>query len=381
METILLFTNIAPHYRKALWTKLLGEESFDIKIYFGENRSGIKPIDFERLKPRLKQNTHKIKNFYFKRILLWQGGVISTCLFNNFDHCIFSGDMYTISTWLALIICKLRGVNCIMWGHGLYGNEGSFKKLLRLFFFSLADYHLLYEKRAKDMLSQEGFNKDKLHVIFNSLDYHEQKKMRDEFNTLTKDQELTFFTNPNLPLLIFVGRLTSEKKLDLLLHLANNLNMTKVSVNLLIIGDGEEMTKLQNNSYENLNSECLHFYGSCHDERIIGKFLSLADLCVSPGNVGLTAIHALSFGTPVATHSNFNNQGPESGAIIPDSNGFLFAEDDIDNLVIKTKQWLELKQDRIKIREACYKVIDDYYNPDYQLSIIKDVIKGKLPKI
>ena len=43
---------------------------------------------------------------------------------------------------------------------------------------------------------------------------------------------------------------------------------------------------------------------------------------VSPGNVGLTAIHSLSYGTPVLTHNNFNNQMPEVESIQPGFNGY-----------------------------------------------------------
>ena len=51
----------------------------------------------------------------------------------------------------------------------------------------------------------------------------------------------------------------------------------------------------------------------------------MSDLTVSPGNIGLTAIHSLSYGTPVCSHSNFNNQMPESEAIINFEKWFFFS--------------------------------------------------------
>jgi glycosyltransferase involved in cell wall biosynthesis len=41
------------------------------------------------------------------------------------------------------------------------------------------------------------------------------------------------------------------------------------------------------------------FYGESYNERELAPLIALADVCVSPGNVGLTAIHALTYGTPV----------------------------------------------------------------------------------
>jgi hypothetical protein len=34
-----------------------------------------------------------------------------------------------------------------------------------------------------------------------------------------------------------------------------------------------------------------------------------------------------------------------------------------------------------KINEQCYEVIDEYYNPDYQLSVFERLITGKKPRI
>ena len=52
-------------------------------------------------------------------------------------------------------------------------------------------------------------------------------------------------------------------------------------------------------------------------------------------NVGLTAIHSLSFGTPVLTHNNFDNQMPEVQAINEGENGGFFIENDLEDLIKK----------------------------------------------
>ena len=42
--------------------------------------------------------------------------------------------MTIISTWLAAILFKLKGVKVIFWGHGSYGNEKYLKKYIELNF-------------------------------------------------------------------------------------------------------------------------------------------------------------------------------------------------------------------------------------------------------
>ena len=60
---------------------------------------------------------------------------------------------------------------------------------------------------------------------------------------------------------------------------------------------------------------------------------------VSPGNTGLNAVHALSYGTPVGTHNNFNNQMPEAAIIEDKMTGFFFNEDDSEDLSLKIDLW------------------------------------------
>ena len=55
-------------------------------------------------------------------------------------------------------------------------------------------------------------------------------------------------------------------------------------------------------------------------------------MLVSPGNVGLNAVHALSYGTPVITHNNVNNQMPEHETIIENFNGCFHKENDINSI-------------------------------------------------
>ena len=96
----------------------------------------------------------------------------------------------------------------------------------------------------------------------------------------------------------------------------------------------------------------------------------LSDLCVSPGNVGLTAIHALSYGTGVASHNNFNNQMPEVESIIDGVNGFLFREGDYLDLVEKIRSFLKAKPLKKKARQ----IIDEKYNPYSQKLIFDKLI-------
>lgn len=81
----------------------------------------------------------------------------------------------------------------------------------------------------------------------------------------------------------------------------------------------KQQLQQQVKSYNLANN--IWFYGACYDEIKNAALIYNADLCVSPGNVGLTAMHSMVFGTPVITHNDFKWQMPEFEAIEPGKTG------------------------------------------------------------
>ena len=74
------------------------------------------------------------------------------------------------------------------------------------------------------------------------------------------------------------------------------------------------------------------FFGPCYDEQELGDMIYNADLCISPGNVGLTAMHTMVFGTPVLTHNDYPHQMPEFEAIQDEKTGTFFKAGDSASL-------------------------------------------------
>ena len=100
-----------------------------------------------------------------------------------------------------------------------------------------------------------------------------------------------------------------------------------------------------------------------------------------PGDIGLSAIHSLTYGTPVITHDNFKLQGPEHEAIEQGSSGDFYEFQNYDDLKSKIKNWLEKTRDKKLDIINCREKIDKYYNPDYQIKVMKNIIEGGNPLI
>lgn len=382
MKIIKFFMHIAPHYREAIWKQLLVYNKWETHFYYGDCLNGIKPIDFQQEDFSAYQNRlHKVKNFWWrKEILLWQSNVISECLKGGFDFAVFTSEMSRASTWIAATICRFRGIKVIFWAHGLYGDEKGLKLRLKKFFYRLPHKFVLYERRAKKILIKHGFSPDNLYVVFNSLDYDTQKVLFDKIHRMKRNGTFESLKNPDLPVVIFIGRLTKVKKLHLLIEAINQINSRETKVNLMIIGDGPEKSNLVEIGETGVQNKWIHFTGACYDEEIIAKYLYMSDLCVSPGDVGLTGIHSLSFGTPVGTHDNMFNQMPEAEAVQENYNGFFFKENDVTDLKNKIEYWIN-NSDRELTRTNSRDIIDKYYNPSYQLSVFKRVFSDEKPEL
>lgn len=373
--------NVASHYRGPLWSLILNHSDWDVHFYYGDNKIGIKTIDFESsLFASKKEKLHKVKNYWKGEIIIWQKGIIKECLKSKFQYAVIVGEISRLSNWLAAVICKIRGIRVIVWAHGMYGNEKGLRLVLKKLFFNLADNILVYERRSKELLISSGINADKIHVMFNSLDYDTHKLLRHTYSGIQKKDLFPYLKDSSLPIMIFIGRLTKVKRLDMLLDALNQINIRLPKINLVIIGEGYERERLEEIGVGGVNNGWLYFTGECYDEVLIGKYLSMSDLCVSPGNVGLTAIHSLSYGTPVCTHDNMINQMPEAGAIQDGFNGFFFEEGNVTDLKNKIEGWVN-NVDRDSVRVNSYQIIDKYYNPHYQLNVLNRIIKGEKPEI
>lgn len=335
-------------------------------FYFGDSRPGnIKPVPYELLK-HFKGEYHNINigPFY------WQKGALKL-LKSEYTDIITPGDYYCLSTWALMLMAKRYKKKIYLWTHGAYGDEKGLKKWIALKSKQLATGVFLYGNYAKDILLKWGVSASKLHVIYNSLSYDEQLPMRKSLS-LTELYKGHFGNdNPNL---VFIGRLTEVKKLDQIFKAVSILKEQGFNFNVTLIGDGSEKEKLIKLAEELKLSDNVWFYGACYDEAKIAEFLYNADLCVSPGNVGLTAMHAMTFGCPVISHDNFPKQMPEFEAIEKGLTGDFFKENSIESLANTINKWMFNCPDRETVRAACFKMIDEKYNPHKQIETIKRVI-------
>jgi glycosyltransferase involved in cell wall biosynthesis len=152
----------------------------------------------------------------------------------------------------------------------------------------------------------------------------------------------------NSKLIVYVARLSPEKRHQDAIEVIKNLNMTHdYNIHLLIVGDGP--TNYSNNMvnlvHDKKLSHVVHFLGSQSDVR---PFYNSADLFLmtsSSETFSIAAIEAMSFGLPCV----LTDVGGASEIVLPDFNGYLCEPGNIRDITNKCAKALYKSWDRSKI--------------------------------
>lgn len=366
IKKVLVVYHYIALYRAAVFDSL--NEVEDINFYFAASPTSNNDIEVIDFHSELN-NYRTLKNKWFNKKYLWQKGLFSELRENNYDAVIFLGDPNFLTTWLCLYKLKNSKTKTFLWTHGFLGRTSKLKDYIKLKMYSLADGILLYGNEAKLDLVDAGVPESKLNVIYNSLDYKKQKLLRDRFTDVdAKKIREKLFINPNHLQLFFIGRLTEHKKLEMLIDSTKFLKEKNILVNVLFIGDGVAAEKLKKRVQGYQLQEQVFFYGKTHDEDELAGLICSSDVCVSPGEVGLTAMHSLAYGVPVITHDNRYKQMPEYEAVINGKTGLHFDYGSITSLSEAIIEAFKFKNKKYK--QQCIDVIESKYNPETQALLI-----------
>ena len=368
MKLCILY-NFAQHYRTNIFTLI--DKTFNCDWVFGDVMGDVKKMDYTLLHGKVTEtNTKHLFGGWY-----WQPGVIGQ-LFKDYDHYILLGETRALSTWMFCVLARLLKPKkkVYFWTHGWYGKETLLESFIKKLEFKLPNGGIFtYGNYARNLMIKEGFDSSKLFTIHNSLAYDKQIEVRKQLSETAVYKEHFGNDNKNL---FFVGRLTAVKKLDQILKAMVICLGRGIEYNLTFIGGGEKTEELKTLTKSLGLESQVWFYGPCYDEKELSSLIYNADLCVAPGNIGLTAMHSMVFGTPCITHNDFPYQMPEFEAIKEGITGTFFKRDNVEDLAAQIDKWFETNgKKRGVVRNACIKEIDDEWNPYFQIGVLKKNLK------
>jgi glycosyltransferase involved in cell wall biosynthesis len=217
----------------------------------------------------------------------------------------------------------------------------------------MADAILLYSHEMKERLVRHGLDERKLLVALNTVDVCQIQEAKSQLNrdNLVRDRVL------------YIGRLIPAKKVDLLIRaFALASRSLPPLVRLTIVGDGPCRSELQALANELGLAERVEFCGEITNETVLAGVFAESWLSVSPGYVGLAAIHSLAYGVPMVV-ARGEPHSPEVSALREGVTSVYFERDSID-LLAATMVDLWVDSDR---RNALARAGQELVERDYAI--------------
>lgn len=365
-----------PHYRAPVLRALEQSKRHEYHFFAGTD-------DFQGIKAFRGDDLVKIEPITFRHNE--SRGTIDVADFHQavsapFDATIILGNPRMMGAWLAVWQARRNGLKTAFWAHGWTRKEPYLKYKVRNFFFSRADKVLSYGTRAIELAERTGFDPNRISVIWNSLDWDAQSELFHQYSRLSRNDLRTNIGMPrDVPIIGTVSRVTEICHYEWLIEAVAGLRKNGTMAEVWMVGDGPMLPELKVQA-ESLGVP-LHIQGEIYDEAVLAQQIMAVNCIASPGKVGLTAMHALAYGTPVVTHSDLDRQMPEVEAIVDGESGRFFEYGSILGLQKALAQILAFEGDIDTLRSICRASLEGRFTPQDQVRLIDDamdrLINGK----
>lgn len=366
MRALLVVQPSVSHYRAPMLRCLLADGrvdwslagKFDAPEGDRDHREAVHvaPTDISALVSPLKA----------KRIfgpITWETGLLRQALSRRFDVVILEGRIFTLSTWLILILRYILRRRTLLWGHGWRSPDSGLKGYARLWFYRLADGLLIYGNRARSIGLAAGYPRDRMFVVGNSI-YPRSRLGVPRSREASESGEKTR--------LICVSRLSSRRRLDLLVRGSAELAEHGFGVEVHLVGDGAARVQLEELAAE--LSAPVTFHGPLYEYEELAEMYARMDLCVIPGAAGLGIAQALGFGVPVIIHDGNDQHGPESELVIDGVNGAIFSRDEVSSLTAAVTRLSGWQSRNPEIADRCIDTVKANYCAEAHAAAIVDAV-------
>lgn len=211
------------------------------------------------------------------------------------------------------------------WGHGRdrQVDSGTLGERFKRRSLHWADWWFAYTAESARYVAAQGFDAARVTVVHNAIDTHELRTQLAAVEGSARAQRMRELGWPDdCRVAVFCGSLYANKRLDLLLEAAVRVHGRHPTFRLLLIGDGPLRALAADFARDH---DWAHFAGARFG-RGKAELLSLAELWLNPGLVGLGILDAFCAGLPLLT-TDLPGHGPEIEYLEPDCNGLMAPPD------------------------------------------------------
>ncbi len=274
-----LYLTVVPFYRQYCIDEMQRQLDNSVALFAGDQhsdrsvRTGIRDTQYRRVRNR----------FFLGRRVFIQTGHWREAL--AAETAIFDLNPRNLSAWLLTLARRVRGRRTLLWGH-LYPRIGKesptshLRRMLRL----LADGTVLY---GYDSVAEAKQDLPKMPIWVAPNAIYPMRILSEAPVQKPRNR------------LIYVGRLVTEKKVDLLIRGHARSRAATDGCVLTIVGAGRAAAQLQSLVDELGCADSVDFTGPVVEAGELRHLYAEAFRAVSPGYAGLSLTQSLGFGVPV----------------------------------------------------------------------------------
>lgn len=261
---------------------------------------------------------------------------------SDYDVVIAMFDLYWPTNALLSLVSKRYRL--IFWGHGL--GKGKFGNYLRIALANKANGMLLYTEIGRQAMLDKGMREELTYVANNTVEVSNHQTKAGQGNSF-----------------LYVGRLQSRKRIDLLMHAFAKLSaaLPDKILNLDIVGDGDIREELEDLAKRLKIDKHTQFYGAVSDNDVLKPIFHRAIAYVSPGHLGLGLNHALAFGVPIISSSSVIH-APEVAVLNEYNSMMITATEDSECIDQLTQKMTALATDESLAVNMSQQSYSDYVN-------------------
>lgn len=276
----------------------------------------------------------------------WQS-IIPHC--KDADLVVLSQENKFLHNYFLLLLP--RRFKIALWGHGrnmARPPQSSWREHLNAWQTRNVDWWFAYTERTVEVVRGFGFPLERITNLNNAFD---TEQLASWLSSISELESATLKRNLGLSgkrLAVFIGSFYKEKRLEFLFEAATHIRSELPDFHLLIIGDGPERDWV---AKQCSGSDWASWVGP-KIGREKALHLSIGDVLLNPGGVGLNILDAFVSGLPMFT-TDCGVHGPEIAYLRNGTNGVITAMDPIEYAaaVIKTLK----DQERLEeLKSGCY---------------------------
>ncbi|MBF0231575.1 MAG: glycosyltransferase family 4 protein [Desulfamplus sp.] len=250
-----------------------------------------------------------------------------------------------------LLIIAPRRFKLAFWGHGANFQSctpNGLKERFKRWEINRVDWWFAYTQLSADVVAAAGFPVERITVVNNAIDISALQRQRlvvTPEETRALRESLGFSTGP---VAVFVGSLYQAKRLEFLFSAAEKIRRRVQDFQLLLLGDGPDRDEVRKWCTKNLWAR---WAGTQFGKQKAG-YLSLAQVMLNPGLVGLNILDSFACGLPLITTA-CGIHSPEIAYLENGVNGVMVL-DDLNEYVEATVRLMQDTDDLELLRDGCF---------------------------